>query len=84
MTCAYLGKPHAMLKVACRSIEGYAKRCRLHYCTHPENRRTSGRPRNCIPEWSGPWKLPERATEAALATLCCECSLRASVAIIKP
>ena len=78
--CAYLGKPIDVpqIKVECYTIDGRMRKERLHACRHP--RLQSGpRPPRCIPDWPGPWRLPEREAEAALYRVCAQCELKEAV-----
>ena len=54
--------------VACPEIEGYSHAAPVHTCLSA----ASGA-RACIPDWPGPWKLPERETDAAAIALCRRC-----------
>ena len=70
--CRFLGAAvNQRVTVACVSIAGYARREELHACTCPA---LAGKV--CLPLWPGPWKLPERAVDAAAIRLCHGCPRR--------
>ena len=74
MNCIYLGEPNGQrIKVECRPQRVET----VYQCLHPERRQVrTGRPKPCVPDWPGPWKLPDQKTEAAIYQVCVCCRLR--------
>lgn len=81
MTCRYLGAATGQqCLVSCPQTGGTDQKFSpLYRCNHPERARHSRRgvkPGLCLPEWPGPWRLPQQQAEAAVLTLCAGCLLR--------
>lgn len=69
--CIHLGNSLGFAAtVACLSIEGYGRSEEVFACNCPGNARPDGSARRCIPGWAGPWKLPDRRSEAQVYPLC--------------
>ena len=75
--CRYLGEPSGeQVRVRCLRFHGRTEKADVYACLH-QDRRRRGKPGVCLPNWQGPWTLPEQQSEATLFALCnAGCQLR--------